>query len=397
MKTIANASFAGKKVLVRCDFNVPLNKESQITDDTRIRECLPTIKKLLNDGAALILMSHLGRPKETGFEAAFSLAPVAAHLEKLLGVKVILSDAMFGAETQTLAKKLKSGEILLLENVRFNAGEQKGDADFASYLASLGDVYVNDAFGTAHRAHASTAMIADHFPNDKYFGLLLNHEVVNLEKLLNHAEHPYTAIIGGAKVSSKIDVLQNLIGRVDNMIIGGGMAFTFLKAMGGEIGSSLCEEDRLEQAKEIMAEMKVKGVHLYLPIDMLCADKFDNAANRQTVDAMHIPQGWMGLDLGDKSIALFEEVILASKTILWNGPMGVFEMENFKKGTLAIGETVAKATAKGAFSAVGGGDSVAAVNQCNLADKMSYVSTGGGAMLEYLEGKELPGVKAILK
>lgn len=397
MKTIKDHLFAGKKIIMRCDFNVPLDKDFKITDDTRIKESLPSIKKLLNDGAAVILMSHLGRPKENGFEAAYSLAPVATYLSQVLGLQVQFESDVFTEKTAQNAQNLKMGEVLLLENLRFVPGEQKGDEEFAKYLAGMADVYVNDAFGTAHRAHASTAVIAKFFPNDKYFGLLLSQEVVNLEKLLNHAERPYTAIIGGAKVSSKIDVLINLMDKVDNMIIGGGMAYTFAKAMGGTVGTSLCEDDKLDLAREIIAQMKAKGVNLYLPTDTVAAQEFKNESPAKVVLTMEIPEGWMGLDLGPDSIRVFNDAILASKTILWNGPMGVFEMENFKKGTMSIGETIALATSKGAFSAVGGGDSVAAVNQGGLADKMSYVSTGGGAMLEYLEGKELPGVAAILK
>jgi phosphoglycerate kinase len=398
MKTIQDQNFANQKVLVRCDFNVPLNKETrEITDDTRIRESLPTIKKLLADGAAVILMSHLGRPSETGFEEKYSLKPVAEHLSKLLGINVKLADDIFENKTIENAKNLKSGEVLLLENLRFCAGEQKGDTAFAKYLADLGDAYVNDAFGTAHRAHASTAVIAQFFPNSKYFGFLLANEITNLEKLLNHAERPFTAIIGGAKVSSKIDVLKNLIPKVDNMIIGGGMAYTFIKAMGGQIGKSICEDDKLDLAKEIMTEMDAKGVKYYFPIDSVCGDKFDNDANIKTLLSNSIPSDWEGMDAGMESVKAFEKIIQLSKTILWNGPMGVFEFANFAHGTTAIAKAVAEATKNGAFSAIGGGDSVAAINQNKLADQMSYISTGGGAMLEYLEGRVLPGVAAILQ
>ncbi len=398
MKTIQNQNFSGKKVLVRCDFNVPLNKDTrEITDDTRIRESLPTIKKLLADGAALILMSHLGRPSETGFEEKYSLKPVAKHLSKLLGIHVKLADDIFENKTIENAKALKPGEVLLLENLRFLPGEQKGDETFAKYLAGLGDSYVNDAFGTAHRAHASTAVIAKFFPNDKYFGFLLANEITNLEKLLNHAERPFTAIIGGSKVSSKIDILKNLIPRVDNMIIGGGMAYTFIKAMGGQIGKSICENDKLDLAKEIMQEMDAKGVKYYFPTDSLCGDKFDNDANIKTFPSNAIPDEWEGMDAGAESIKTFEKIVQSSKTILWNGPMGVFEFANFGHGTTAIAKAVAAATSNGAFSAIGGGDSVAAINQNKLADQMSYISTGGGAMLEYLEGKTLPGIAAILE
>ncbi len=397
MKTIQDQNFNNKKVLVRCDFNVPLQKETlEITDDTRIRESLPTIKKLLADGAALILMSHLGRPSETGFEGKYSLKPVAERLSKLLGINVKLADDIFENKTIENAKNLKSGEVLLLENLRFLPGEQKGDVAFAKYLADLGEAYVNDAFGTAHRAHASTAVIAQFFPNNKYFGFLLAHEITNLEKLLNHAEHPFTAIIGGSKVSSKIDILKNLIPRVDNMIIGGGMAYTFIKAMGGQIGKSICELDKLDLAKEIMQEMDAKGVKYFFPVDSVAGDKFDNDANIKTFPSNEIPDEWEGMDAGPESIKTFEEIIQSSKTILWNGPMGVFEFANFGHGTTAIAKAVAAATSKGAFSAIGGGDSVAAINQNKLADQMSYISTGGGAMLEYLEGKTLPGIAAVM-
>jgi len=397
MRTIQDKNFNNQKVLVRCDFNVPLHKETrEITDDTRIRESLPTIKKLLADGAAVILMSHLGRPSETGFEEKFSLKPVAEHLSKLLNINVKLADDIFENKTIENAKNLKPGEVLLLENVRFLPGEQKGDVAFAKYLSELGDAYVNDAFGTAHRAHASTAIIAQFFPNDKYFGFLLANEIKNLEKLLNNPEKPFTAIIGGAKVSGKIDILKNLIPKVDNMIIGGGMAYTFIKAMGGEIGKSICEDDKLDLARDTMKEMDAKGVKYYFPTDSVCGDKFDNNANIKTFPSSAIEAEWEGMDAGPESIKTFEKVILDSKTILWNGPMGVFEFENFGHGTTAIAKAVAGATKNGAFSAIGGGDSVAAINQNKLAEQMSYISTGGGAMLEYLEGKTLPGVAAIL-
>jgi phosphoglycerate kinase len=396
-KLIQNQNFANQKVLVRCDFNVPLHKETrEITDDTRIRESLPTIKKLLADGAAVILMSHLGRPAETGFEEKYSLKPVAEHLSKLLGINVKLADDIFENKTIENAKNLKSGEVLLLENLRFLPGEQKGDVAFAKYLANLGNAYVNDAFGTAHRAHASTAVIAQFFPNNKYFGFLLANEITNLEKLLNSAEKPFTAIIGGSKVSSKIDIIKNLIPRVDNMIIGGGMAYTFIKAMGGEIGQSICEDDKLDLAKEIMKEMDAKGMKYYFPTDSVCGDKFDNNANIKTFPSNAIPADWEGMDAGRESVEAFERIIFSSKTLLWNGPMGVFEFANFAHGTTAIAKSVAAATKNGAFSAIGGGDSVAAINQNKLANQMSYISTGGGAMLEYLEGKTLPGVAAIL-
>ncbi len=394
MKTIKNTNFKGKKVLVRCDFNVPV-KEGRITDDTRIRESLPTIEKLLSDGAAVILMSHLGRPSGTGFEAEFSLAPVAARLGELLGKPVRFTNDVFTEVTVSLSRDLQAGEVLLLENLRFIKGETKGDEAFASYLASLGNVYVNDAFGTAHRAHASTAIIAKFFPDDKYFGFLMAHEISNLEKLLHSAEHPYTAVIGGSKVSSKIDVLKNLSDKVDALLVGGGMAFTFVKAMGGKVGNSLVEEDKLDLAKEILADFGKKGVKLLLPKDSLCANRFDNEAERKVFPTMEIPDGWMGMDIGPEAVAEFEAVLNTSRSVLWNGPLGVFEMPNFSEGTLQIGRCLGKVTENGGYTAVGGGDSVAAVNRLGLAKGLSYVSTGGGAMLEYLEGKTLPGVAAI--
>lgn len=397
MRTIESTDFRGKKVLVRCDFNVPIDKVSgRITDDTRIRESLPTLRKLLSDGAAVIVMSHLGRPSGSGFEAEFSMAPVAERLGELLSCPVRFSNDVFTEVTVSTARDLEPGEILLLENLRFIKGETKGDEAFASYLASLGNVYVNDAFGTAHRAHASTAVIAKFFPEDKYFGLLMAHEIRNLEKLLHSAEHPFTAVIGGAKVSSKIDVLKNLADKVDTLIVGGGMAYTFLKAMGGKVGSSLVEEDKIDTAKEILDEFKRKNVELLLPADSLCADRFDNEADRKVFDSRAIADGWMGMDIGPEARFGFEAVLSRSQSVLWNGPLGVFEMPNFSEGTLQIGRCIGKVTERGGYTAVGGGDSVAAVNKLGLASSMSYVSTGGGAMLEYLEGKKLPGVEAIL-
>ncbi|MCM1041988.1 MAG: phosphoglycerate kinase [Bacteroides sp.] len=395
MRTIEQADFKGKKVLVRCDFNVPL-KNGTITDDTRIRESMPTVRKLLQDGAAVILMSHLGRPAGTGFEAEFSLAPVARHLEKTLERPVVFPGDAFTQVTVDVAKALQPGQVMLLENLRFIKGETKGDEEFARYLASLGDAYVNDAFGAAHRSHSSTAVIARFFPESKYFGLLMAHEITNLEKLLNHAEHPFTAVIGGAKVSSKIDVIKNLVDKVDNMLIGGGMAYTFAKAMGGKIGNSLVEDDKMETALEIIKIFKEKGKRLLLPSDTLCADKFDNDAERKVMPTGEITDGWMGMDIGSDTIAGYGKAIAGSRSVLWNGPLGVFEMENFSQGTLQIGRCIGKVTENGGYTAVGGGDSVAAVNRLGLAWNISYVSTGGGAMLEYLEGKELPGVKAIL-
>jgi phosphoglycerate kinase len=394
MQSIKDLNFAGKRVIIRVDFNVPLNDKLEVTDDTRIRGALPTIQKFLDDGAAIILMSHLGRPKGQ-VVPELSLAPVARELSKLIGKEVQFCSKPLGEEVSKAARNLKAGEIMLLENLRFYPGETKGDESLAKQLAGLADVYVNDAFGTAHRRHASTAVIAEFFPKDKYFGLLMEHEIVNLEKALNTKESPYTAVIGGAKVSSKIDIIRNLIPKVDNMIIGGGMSFTFLKALGGEIGSSLYEEDKLKLAREILDEMILNGVNIYLPTDVIAADKFDNEANRKTMPANEIPEGWMGLDIGPDSRKRFAMAINSSRMILWNGPMGVFEMENFSQGTKAIAISVASSTSGGAFSAIGGGDSVAAINKYELADMLSYVSTGGGAMLEYLEGKTLPGIAAI--
>jgi phosphoglycerate kinase len=396
MNSINDKDFKGKKVIVRVDFNVPLNDKFEITDDTRIQGALPTINKLLSDGAAVILMSHLGRPKGE-VKAAFSLAPVAKYLGKILAKDVVFIPEVLSDNVKNAASKLQAGDIMLLENLRFSAGETKGDEAMAKELASMADVYVNDAFGTAHRRHASTAVIAEYFNEDKYFGLLMEHEIVNLERTLKTKESPFTAVIGGAKVSSKIDIIRNLIPKVDNMIIGGGMSFTFIKALGGEIGNSLYEDDKLDLAKEIMNEMIAAGVNIYLPTDVVIADNFSNDANIQKVNSNEIPSGWMGLDIGPESIKRFAMAVNSSRMILWNGPMGVFEMSNFEKGTKAISIAVAAASVGGAFSAIGGGDSVAAINKYNLGDMLSYVSTGGGAMLEYLEGKTLPGIAAILE
>lgn len=396
IKSIRDINFKGRKVLLRADFNVPETESGEITDDTRIRESLPTIEKLLADGAAIIIMSHFGRPKN-GFEEKYSLAPVAKHLAGLLNHEVIFTQELLGEKVTEIANNLKCGEIFLLENVRFYPDETKGDKEFAQELAKLGDCYINDAFGAAHRAHSSTATIAQFFPNDKYFGFLMEDEVKHLSLLMQNPQHPFTAIIGGSKISTKIDILENLIPKVDNMIIGGGMRYTFTKAMGGKIGKSLCEDDKLDEARLLMQKMKECNVNLYLPADSVVADDFSNDANTQIVPSDQIPDGWESLDCGPEAIKAFDEVISKSKTILWNGPMGVFEMPNFAKGTFAVGESVAKATANGAFSAVGGGDSVAAVKQLGIGDKMTYVSTGGGAMLEYLEGKELPGIVAIME
>ncbi len=396
MSKFSTHNFSGEKALIRVDFNVPLDKKTfEITDDTRIRAALPTIKKILQDGGSVILMSHLGRPKE-GPEEKYSLKHILNHLSKSIGTEVKFADDCIGESAKQQAADLKPGEVLLLENLRFYKEEEKGDEAFAEKLSKLGDVYVNDAFGTAHRAHASTAIIAKFFPGDKkMFGLLMEGEVSSAEKVLHSAEKPFTAIIGGAKVSDKILIIENLLERATDIIIGGGMAYTFMKAQGGQIGTSLCEEDRLDTARDLMKKAEAKGVCIHLPADSVIADKFDANADVSSALSKAIPDGWMGLDIGTMAIDAFTNVLHKSKTILWNGPMGVFEMEKFQKGTKAIAVAVAEATEKGAFSLVGGGDSVAAVNQFGFTDKVSYVSTGGGAMLEYFEGKELPGIAAI--
>ncbi|MEN0007046.1 MAG: phosphoglycerate kinase [Bacteroidota bacterium] len=394
--------FAGKKALVRVDFNVPLDKAYQITDDTRIRAALPTIKHILEQGGSAILMSHLGRPgkklKEDGSidVERFTLNHIVAHLSDLLGVDVQFAAQTVGEATTKLAAALQPGQVLLLENTRFNTGEKKGEVAFAKQLAELGDVYVNDAFGSAHREHASTATVAQFFtPADRSFGFLMEAEIKNANRVLNSPERPLTAIIGGAKVSDKILLLERLIDFVDNLLVGGGMAYTFLKAQGGSIGNSLCEDDKLDLANALIEKAKAKGVQLLLPVDSVVADNFANDANHKVVASDAIEAGWMGLDIGPEARAAFAKVIEDSNTILWNGPMGVFEMENFANGTLEAAKTVASSTGTGAFSLIGGGDSVAAINKAGLADKVSYVSTGGGAMLEFLEGKVLPGIKAI--
>ena len=393
MKTIENYNFEGKKALIRVDFNVPLNDKQEITDDTRIKAALPTINKILKDNGSVVLMSHLGRPK--GVSPEFSLKSLVAHLSQLLGREVKFADDCISEQAQTMKKELKKGEVLLLENLRFYSEEKKGDEAFAKKLAENIDVYVNDAFGTAHRAHASTTVVAKFFPEEKMFGFLINNELKSMDKVLHEPGHPFTAIIGGAKVSSKINIIINLLDKVDNLIIGGGMTYTFIKAQGGKIGKSLVEENKLDTALEVIKKAKEKNVNLILPVDSLNADKFDNEANTEVTKIDEVGDDWLGLDIAEDSIKLFNEVIGNSKTILWNGPMGVFEMENFAKGTTQVAKAIAKATEKGAFSLVGGGDSVAAINKFNLADKISYVSTGGGAMLEYMEGKVLPGVNAI--
>ena len=402
LKTVDSINFAGKRALIRVDFNVPLDKQYRVTDDTRIRSAIPTIKKILADGGAVVLMSHLGRPLKKLNEDGtvnyekHSLKHTLASLNSYLGTSVLFAPDCVNDAAFALSAHLKAGEVLLLENLRFYKEEEKGDAAFAEKLAKHGDIYVNDAFGTAHRAHASTTIVANYFTNDKkVFGYLMAAEVANADKVYNNAEKPFTAIIGGAKVSDKILILENLLDKANNILIGGGMAYTFLKALGKNIGNSLCEEDKLELALTILAKAKDKGVNIYLPVDHVLADTFDANANTQTASVENTPDSWMGLDIAEQTIAQYSAVITASKTILWNGPMGVFEMEKFQKGTVAIANAVAAATSNGAFSLVGGGDSVAAVNQFGLTNKVSYVSTGGGALLEIFEGKMLPGVQAI--
>ncbi|WP_432222646.1 phosphoglycerate kinase [Flavobacterium sp. TMP13] len=394
MKTINDFNFADKKAIIRVDFNVPLDDNFKVTDTTRIDAAKPTIDKILADGGSVILMSHLGRPK--GVEEKYSLKHILKTTSDILGVPVQFAADCIGEEAKNAAANLKPGEVLLLENLRFHAEEEAGDVAFAKELASLGDIYVNDAFGTAHRAHASTTIIAQFFPTAKCFGLLLAKEIESLNKVLKNSQKPVTAVLGGSKVSSKITVIENILDKVDHMIIGGGMTFTFVKAQGGKVGNSICEDDKLELALEILRLAKEKGVQIHIPVDVVAADDFSNTANTQIVDVMAIPDGWEGLDAGPKSLENFKKVLLESKTILWNGPLGVFEMESFAKGTIALGEFIAEATENGAFSLVGGGDSVAAVKQFGFEDKVSYVSTGGGAMLEMLEGKVLPGIAAIL-
>jgi phosphoglycerate kinase len=396
MPRFSQFNFKGKKALIRVDFNVPLNDKLEITDDNRIRASIPTIQKILKDGGSVILMSHLGRPKD-GPTDKYSLKHLIKHLSDLLGgVKVWFADDCIGAQATDMAARLQPGEVLLLENLRFHKEEEKGDEGFAKKLSVLGDVYINDAFGTAHRAHASTAVIAKFFPGDKkMFGLLMESEVRSAEKVLHQAGNPFVAIIGGAKVSDKMLILENLLEKATDIIIGGGMAYTFMKADGGNIGNSLCENDRISTALDILKKAEDRGVCIHLPADSIIADKFDAKAQTSASPSNNIPDGWMGLDIGPNASEQFSNVIKRSKTILWNGPMGVFEMESFRHGTKAIALAVAEATRNGAFSLVGGGDSVAAVNMFGLAGEVSYVSTGGGAMLEYFEGKELPGIAAI--
>ena len=396
MKTISQHCFKGQKALIRVDFNVPVNMEMQITDDTRMRASLPTINKVLNDGGSVILMSHRGRPKK-GQEDRFSLENLVGHLSKLLDKKVDFVADCVGSEVKEKVASLVNGSVLLLENLRFYNQEEAGDLSFAKSLAELADVYVNDAFGTAHRAHASTSVIAQFFPEKKFFGYVMTNEIQNINKVLNSAQKPLTAIMGGAKVSSKITIISQLMDKVDNLIIGGGMTYTFAKAMGGDVGSSLVEDDKLDLALNIIESAKAKGVNLCLPVDSINADAFNNDANIALSKVKGVQNGFMGLDIGEESAGKFADIIKNSATILWNGPMGVFEMENFSKGTKAVADAIVEATANGAFSLIGGGDSVAAINKYKMADKVSYVSTGGGAMLEYLEGKNLPGIAAIME
>lgn len=394
MKNLDSYSFSGKKALVRVDFNVPLDENHNITDDTRIRAALPTIEKILSDNGSVILMSHLGRPKN-GPEEKFSLKHLVRHLSELLNRTVQFADNCVGEAAESAAGQLQPGDVLLLENLRFHPEETAGDKAFSKQLASLGDVYVNDAFGTAHRAHASTTVVAESFPENKMFGRLLAKEIESVDKVMTSAERPLTAIMGGAKVSSKISIITNLLDSVDNIVIGGGMSYTFAKALGGSVGNSLVEDDFLETAKQILEDARQKGVKILLPQDTVAGDAFDNEANKQTCRTDSIPDGWLGLDIGPETEKEYAQVINESKTILWNGPMGVFEMSSFQQGTKSVALSIAEATASGAFSLIGGGDSVAAINKFELADQVSYVSTGGGALLEYMEGKELPGIKAI--
>jgi phosphoglycerate kinase len=396
MKTLDNFSFANEKVLIRVDYNVPLTETFEVRDESRIVATIPTLKKILQDGGAIILMSHLGRPK-TGYEEKFSLKHIVNSIKKHTSTEVFFATDCIGNDAKEKAKALKPGQILLLENLRFHKEEAGGDENFAKQLAELGTFYVNDAFGTAHRAHASTAVIAGYFPAKKCFGYVMQGELDNAGKLLQNQKRPFTAIVGGAKVSDKLLIIENLMKVADNIIIGGGMAYTFAKAEGGSIGNSLCEDDRLELCKNLISKAETEKVNLILPEDSIVADNFNNEANTKTALNHEIPDNWMGLDIGPKSIANFTEIIHQSKTILWNGPMGVFEMDKFSKGTKAVAEAIAKATENGAFSLIGGGDSAAAVNKFGYQNKVSYVSTGGGALLEYFEGKTLPGVAAILE
>ncbi|WP_179337502.1 phosphoglycerate kinase [Winogradskyella ludwigii] len=394
MKTLNDFNFKNKRALIRVDFNVPLNDKFEVTDATRIVSAKPTIIKILEDGGSCVLMSHLGRPK--GVQDEYSLKHIVNKIEDILGVEVKFASDCVGTEAEEMSNALQPGEILLLENLRFHDEEKQGDKAFAEKLSKLGDIYVNDAFGTAHRAHASTTIVAEFFPEAKCFGLLLAKEIESIKKVMEDGEKPVLAVLGGAKVSSKITVIENILDKVDHLIIGGGMTFTFIKAQGGSIGDSICEDDKMELALDILKQAKEKGVQIHIPVDVIAADAFSNDANTQVCDVMNIPDGWQGLDAGPKSIANFDAVVNQCKTILWNGPLGVFEMESFANGTIQLGNSIANATKNGAFSLVGGGDSVAAVKQFGFENKVSYVSTGGGAMLESLEGKTLPGIAAIL-
>jgi len=395
MKTLNDFNFKNKKALIRVDFNVPLDTNFKVTDATRIASAKPTLIKILEDGGSCIIMSHLGRPK--GAQDEFSLKHIANKVEDIIGVETKFVSNCIGEEAEAAAANLKPGELLILENLRFHEEESKGDREFAEKLSKLGDIYVNDAFGTAHRAHASTTVIAQFFPENKCFGKLLEQEINSIDKVLKSEDKPVLAILGGAKVSSKITVIENILDKVDDIIIGGGMAFTFVKAQGGTIGDSLVEDDKLEMALDILKQAKAKNVNIHLPVDSIIADAFSNDANTKVCDIKAIPDNWMGLDAGPESRKQFHDVVMQSKTILWNGPLGVFEMESFANGTIALGNSIAEGTKKGAFSLVGGGDSVAAVKQFGFDKKVSYVSTGGGAMLESLEGKTLPGIAAILE
>jgi phosphoglycerate kinase len=395
MKTLNDFNFKNKKALIRVDFNVPLDENFVVTDDTRIVSAKPTIIKILEDGGSCILMSHLGRPK--GFQDQFSLQHIVKKVEDILGVEVTFVPDCIGEKAETAAANLKPGQVLLLENLRYYKEEEAGDKGFAEKLAKLGDIYVNDAFGTAHRAHASTTIVAQFFPQSKCFGYLLAQEIESIDKVLKTGEKPVLAVLGGAKVSSKITIIENILDAVDHLIIGGGMSFTFIKAQGGKIGDSICEDDKQELALEILKKAKAKNVQVHIPVDVIAADAFSNDANIQVVDIDKIPDGWQGVDAGPKTIKIFNDVVMQCKTILWNGPLGVFEMESFSKGTIALGNSIAEATKNGTFSLVGGGDSVAAVKQFGFEEKVSYVSTGGGAMLESLEGIVLPGIAAILE
>ena len=393
MKTIKDFSFSNKKALIRVDFNVPLNSDFEVTDVTRIEAAKPTIIKILEDGGAVVLMSHLGRPK--GVDANYSMKHIVEKVADVIGVQVKFVPDCIGEKVNKAVNNLQNGEVLLLENLRFYAEETAGDEGFSEQLSKNGDIYVNDAFGTAHRAHASTTIVAKYFSKNKCFGSLLAKEIESIDKVLTNSEKPVLAILGGAKVSSKITVIENILDKVDHLIIGGGMTFTFVKALGGSVGDSICEDDKMELALEILEKAAAKNVQIHLPVDVLAADDFSHDANTQIVDVTQIPDGWQGLDAGPKSQVIFDGVVNSCKTILWNGPLGVFELETFSKGTITLGNSIDKATQNGAFSLVGGGDSVAAVKQFGFADKVSYVSTGGGAMLETLEGKTLPGINAI--